>query len=341
MTLKIVCRLIKSTDKNSYGKYVKVSSNLNDNTFSISIDDFEEKILDTSGSSEFNDPDIEKESTRNLSSDIIPHTEFVRSITNKLGIDSYDTNVIDYVLVVSNASILLELPWEKLKFGPNMIVVRKLDRIDVKSTSVQNNNMLVLLSHARNGISDDIRKYMNIEVDEINKAVNFLKDETQSSFRIEKILISKHTSIRSLDDIDWASYSIIHMIIHGESNGDLCFETDNIFRYKTPHKLSQKNFLEKIHDFKFNLFFASSCYSAGGLLLNNDSLAYKIVEQGISNSSIGYRNPVGETFAKNFASYFYQYLTGGFDVIDVYKKSLRKVYEENLVTNYIPFLFVG
>lgn len=341
-SLKIIGKLIILNDEfnnNKPGKYIEIQTNINTDSILELLDEFKKEIEHTSGVAQDDDPYISNPAV-SLSATSLPHINIVESIFRKLKIDISKLSDFNDISVISDTSIFLELPWEEISLDKKIIVIRRMSGRRDLTVNSQSNNLIVLLSHARNSFSDDISKHMNLEVDDIDESVKFLRDETQGSFRIEKILISKHTSITALDNIDWKSYNMIHMIVHGESNGNLCFESNDPLEYKEPNRMSHEHFIDKIKNYKFKLFFASSCYSGGGVL-NNGSIAFKVIEKNISDYSIGYRNPVGEFTAKKFASYFYRYLANGGNMVNVYKKALNRLYQEDPMVRYIPYLFMN
>ena len=96
----------------------------------------------------------------------------------------------------------------------------------------------------------------------------------------------------------------------------------------------------------FELFFLSFCYSCGGVN-TGESLAFKIIDEGISKYVIGYSYPVKGGPALLFATDFYdRFLNGDKDIQgndrikDFYKKSFLKCYNKNNIRNYVPFLYM-
>ncbi len=284
------------------------------------------------GEQEIIGSDIEKESGR-LGRNII-----LTYLASKIGSTVFET--ASKVKVVSDVSSILELPWEEIN-NNKLIVLRKYKTTHQIKCNLPINNMVILMSHAHDGIGGDLKKTMDEEINSIYESIRVLRVNNQSTFRIDNILLSKHTTRTSIKNIDWKSFNFVHLITHGDMNGSIALERPEPEYYKIPDTLSKNDFVELLAEYNFRLIFLSYCYSGGGNLNNEDSLAFQLVKNGISEYCIGYRDPVLESAAKNFSSIFYEYLLLGEDIIETYKQSLDRFCSMSSNRKDIPYLYLS
>lgn len=243
----------------------------------------------------------------------------------------------DQLTVQSDFSIFLELPWENLKEDTIYIVRKVINCINDKPIK-ENNNLAILMSHAHEGVGSNLKSVMDDEVKSIYKSLHFLIENNQQYFRIDSILLMKHTTMDSIKEIPWKSYNMTHIIMHGDQDGNLCLENNDHKKYKEVEKFSSDEFVNLIKDGNQKIIFLSLCYSGGGIM-DKENLAFKIVKAGCSRYVIAYRDPVGEFSAKDFTEIFYKNLTTGKIIEDVYKNSLRSYYSNPKKREYIPLLY--
>lgn len=255
-----------------------------------------------------------------------------------------DTNLLSgatKVKIVSDVSSVLELPWEEINDN-NSIVLRKYKTDSPTKCDLSSiNSMIILMSHAHEGVGGDLKKIMDDEINSIYESIRILHENNQPTFRIDNILLSKHTTKTSIKNVDWKSYNYIHLIAHGDANGNIALERPEPENYKIPDTFSKNEFMELVESHNFKLVFLSYCYSGGGNTNNEDSLAFQLVKNGISEYCIGYRDPVLESAAKNFSSIFYEYLLLGQDIIETYRQSLNRFYSIRSSRKDIPYLYIS
>lgn len=241
----------------------------------------------------------------------------------------------DNLIIQSNSSIFLELPWENI-IGNDLYIIRKVVPLTQKEEMGVTKNLLLLMSHSHEGIGSDLKQVMDEEVKSIYES--FIENN-QSYFRVENILLSKHTTPDIIKKINWGDYNWIHLIMHGDPEGNLCLENNTDHqKYREVAKFSSDDFINLIKNNFHTLIFLSLCYSGGGTT-NGENLAYKITKNGYSRYVIAYRDPVGESSAKSFSKFFYENMTTGKGIVDVYKASLKSYYATTTKRDYIPLLY--
>lgn len=238
------------------------------------------------------------------------------------------------LIVQSDVWTFLELPWEEIGEG-KLSVIRKVICKNDKDVE-DNNNLLLLMSHAHENVGKDLKEKI---VEEIESIYGAMIKHTQTSFRVNSILLSQHTTVESIKLISWNLYNMIHLMMHGDKDGSLCLENPDHQKYKQVDKFSSSDFLSLIKDRCFKLIFLSMCYSGGGIE-GKESLAFNIVKSGCSKYVIAYSNAVGEDSARLFADSFYKNLITGNRIEEVYKSSLA-TYRSTLNNKdyYMPLLY--
>jgi hypothetical protein len=138
--------------------------------------------------------------------------------------------------------------------------------------------------------------------------------------------------------LDWAKYNFVHMMMHGEGDGRLCFE--KVDNYKDIDHMEIPDFLSvftngNIQD--LSCMFLSFCFSAGGGTMEKN-LSFELVRLGVSQHVIAYNGSVGTVTAQNFSQRFYSHLLGGSSIKESFKKSLLQLKgTDNSV--YVPVLY--
>ncbi len=227
----------------------------------------------------------------------------------------------------------MELPWEDI-IEEDLFIIREIVCPQRKYEHKTRNNILILMSHAHEGTGDNIQELVKEEVESI---YNTLHSNAHNNFWVDNILIARHTSIEAIKALPWKDFNFAHLVMHSDSNGDLCLEDLSPERFTTIDRFSAGDFLNLIKDNCLNLIFLSMCYSGGGT--EKESLAFQIVKSGYSKYVIGYSYPVGEKSAKDFADIFYQKLaTLKEGIEDVYTTSLEAYYKSGKKT-FIPLLY--
>jgi CHAT domain-containing protein len=180
---------------------------------------------------------------------------------------------------------------------------------------------------------------MDEEVRGIFGLINFFLENEQQSFRMQKVLLSKHTTKQALGSINWSEYNFIHIILHGLSDGRLALENPDKTRYKDPDFMTVTEFLDILKGKNLDLIFLSFCFSGGGLDGEQENLAVQLTKNDASQYVIAYGNPVGDSSAASFAKIFYEYLINGSEIEQVYKTSLQKYYQLSSTGKYVPLLY--
>jgi hypothetical protein len=265
--------------------------------------------------------------------------EMMDFLAQKINLGSDGTEKEMTVTVISDAGVFLELPWEDIA-NKEIYVFRRVTKSENKDKEVRReNNLLLLLSHAHEDLGEDLKKKMDEEVRGIFALLNFFLENEQQSFRMQKILLSKHTTKQSLESINWGEYNYIHIIMHGLLNGELVLENPDKAQYKYPDPMSMVEFLDILKGKNLDLIFLSFCFSGGGLDGEQESLAVQLTKHDASQYVIAYSYPVGDTSAASFAKIFYEYLINGSEIEQVYKKALQKYYQLSSAGKYIPLLY--
>jgi hypothetical protein len=269
------------------------------------------------------------------------NSELLTYLFSKINIDANQLSDLSDITITTDLPEILELPWEQI-FDVNSVVYRKYFKNEVvnRGSNWDSNDLVILMSHAHEGLGYDLTEVMNQEIRSIYDTLHYLRDNNLQSFRIDNILLSKHTTRNSIGKLDWKSYNYVHFISHGTPNGDLALEKDDKERYKYPDTITKGELLNILNSYSFNLVFLSICFSGGGTK-DEDSIAYQLVKNGITNYCIGYRGYVGEETANNFTKLFYEQLTLGGNISETFKKSYKTFRSENKKIKYIPYLYMS
>lgn len=243
------------------------------------------------------------------------------------------------VIIISDLSIILELPWEKVNNSAIFFRKYKTERT-ITERFENSNNLVILMSHAHEGIGHDLKQEMDHEIGSIYDALHILRENNQQSFRINKILLSKHTTKKTISEIDWQSYNFLHLICHGDSNGDLVFEKDDNVYYRDPDIMTKEEFVNILNKQTFRLIFLSLCNSGGGITIK-ESIAYQLIKNEITNCCIAYRGGIGEKSASNFTSNFYERMLQGNSIQETYKESLLLYKRVNPTMKYLPYIYIS
>lgn len=251
----------------------------------------------------------------------------------------------DELTISSNYWAFLELPWEDYseKGVCREVITEKKSNFD----NEENNNLLFLLSHATKYEGknlEPIKKNLDQEIKDIFSIISDLKqDESPSHFRLDNVHLSLHTTKETIKGLSWEKYNYMHFVMHGLSDGKIVLEVAK--DYEAADSISIAELVETLNGKDFKLLFFSFCFSGGGI--KNESLAFKILYEGISKYAIGYNYPVGGESASEFAKNFYGLLLNGKkdhegrnDIKGVYMRSLDK-YKANGTKKYIPLLYIN
>lgn len=264
-------------------------------------------------------------------------------LLSEIGIKSEDLLGSDELVVYSNLGDFLELPWESFT-KTAVAVIRKFNDLGGSEEQLlknKNNNLLVLMSHAYQGMGDNISKVMNQEIANIYESAHFLRSQRESAFRIDSIHLSKHTTKDVVEHrIHWGDFNLVHLIMHGDSIGRLGLEKPERDQYTHPDLISKDDFIQAIGPTEFDLVFLSLCYSGGGLDGDENSLAFQLVRGKKAKYVIGYRAAVGEFSARDFSKDFYENIISGLAISEVYKKTLLDYYKVKPESKYTPFLYM-
>lgn len=324
------------------GKYLYIETNLKSEPIYIPFEEFSNLVSQAKTKPKTNVPSSDsqigtEEATLIGKSDQKPDfKEVMGFLLRKIEVSFENGN--SEVVVLSDAGAFLELPWEDI-VDKEIYVFRKTSKNKAEDETRSENNLLLLLSHAHENIGEDLKKKMDEEVKGIFGLINSVIENEQQSFRTEKVLLSKHTTKKSLESINWEEYNYAHLIMHGLPDGRLCLENPDKTKYKHPDFMSASEFLDILKEKNLSLIFLSFCFSGGGLDGDEESLAFKLIKNGASKYVIGYRYPVGDSSAATFTKIFYEYLINGDEIERVYKTSLSKYYESG-TKEYIPLLYM-
>jgi len=289
-----------------------------------------------------------------------PKVEVVSSknaMTNYLlevmGIKEPPSNNI--IFITSNDSMFLELPWESF-FGISNSVIRSVYS-DKKNTDYDMKkkdygyNIGVFISQSYKFLNESIpslKEKIKEEVSGIYKLAELItQEETPKYLKISKCAVHYHLNKEIMNNVNINDFDFLHIILHGDTEGNLCFEQNSEY-YDQIEKFPKDDFMEFLREKSFYVVFLSYCYSGGGLLKDNPSLAYQMIEEGISKYSIAYDSGVGQDSASEFANYFYRQIlnvifddAGKDNMENIYSKSLMNYYRSSTaVPKYIPMLYV-
>lgn len=249
-------------------------------------------------------------------------------VTEKLTEDSE-------LIIQSELAEFLELPWESVvgeTFVFREVVCRSRPTLEDGGRAM---NFLLLMSHAHQPdkphLGDDINKEI---VDVIEKIIS----NNKPLFRIDNVHFVKHATRRNLEAVEWNRFNLIHIALHGESDGNLCLEDLRV--YDKIERISKEDFLAILQRNPkpyFSIVYLSFCFSGGGIM--STSLAFDLIKGGLSESVIGYNGGVGSPSAKKFSSLFYSFLTYGRGSRSSFKEALRKYKEENINSEYTPMFY--
>lgn len=346
--MEITCKLIKIQDdniQNLQGEvYLSIETSKNDKPIYIKYDKFRDIYIGA------------KEKTDNLLSEISVASGFtplrkkegqkksrfnqvINFLSEEININEVDfNNENDEIIVRSDIGMFLELPWESI-VRKRIFVIRKFISNKKNNFEKDANNLLLFMSHACEGVGANLQEKMNEEIKSIYNTLHFLRENNQASFRINQILLSKHTTKEVLEKTHWKDFNFVHFIMHGDSNGNLYLEMPDKENYKQPDNMSILKLLKTLDGNHFTLIFLSICYS-GGEVDNENSLALQLIEANYSQYVIGYSNTVGDISAKSFTEIFYEFLITGENIQTVYKESLKRYYKINEQTKYMPLLYM-
>lgn len=258
-------------------------------------------------------------------------------LMEKLNVQSGEKVTKDTELVVqSELAEFLELPWESVV--DQTCVFREI--IHPTRTAQENvttrMSFLLLMSHAHQPDKTNIGNEINEEVVDVLKKIT---ENNKSSFRVDDVHFLKHGTKTNLQEVKWDKFRFVHVVLHGESDGRICFE-DSAEYDKIEH-MSKKDFLSLLQvDPRpyFLIVYLSFCFSGGGA--ETTSLAFDLVKEGVSENVIGYSGGIGSPSAKNFSSLFYNFLTCGDNPRAAFQKALEKYRAENPRPEYLPMFYM-
>lgn len=343
--MKISGTIVFEKDTGTGGKNQFLELYLNNNTYRIEYSEFRSRISEESVD-QILTPAIEIEaSVVGQYSPQIPAgpARFKKALDFLLeGVVGVGENLTkdEELIVESDSFLLLRLPWETVVDQQRTVVLRQVpdgspnERLE--EAAKKRARFLLLRSHAyRTGSTDhvDLSEKMTEEVCAIVNALSERSDTTD--FHVGPVQMIKHVTKEEVSRIDFGSMHYIHVVMHGEDNGDLCLEKND-----TPYRIDvmgRDDFLEMLDRAGVNgvlLFFLSFCYSGGGKV-SDSSLSFELVKRGISEYSIGYDGGAGDQSALDFAKYFYPLLASGKSI----KRSFSEAYKQRPKSQYIPVLY--
>lgn len=237
------------------------------------------------------------------------------------------------IRIQSEHAEFLELPWETL--SNNSYVLREVIHPENLTTgSNPENGFIILMSHAHQPNKPNIQSDIN---DEILDIIDKVTKNNKDSFKIENIQFLKHGTTSSVSSVDWNKFKYLHVVLHGEKNGSLCLE--NEANYDQIEFISKENFIQLLkRKNSFKLVYLSFCFSGGGS--ETSSLAFDLIKNGITESSLAYANGVGSPSAMKFSNFFYNFLTLGHIPKDAFQSALERYKKEHPTSDYIPMLFL-
>jgi hypothetical protein len=278
----------------------------------------------------------------------IPNFErIMKYLMEKIVINENDfDNDANELIIESSLGDFLELPWEKVT-EKEICVLRRAGGGKKSSPYEYPNNLLFVISNSN--LSSEV-EFADLEKElkgEIQMIVNEVNGTVPKLFKVDNLHISKHTTIDSFKLLPWNEYNYVHMIMHGDKNGGLCLEKADIDHYKSQDVISIEEVMSVLKDRNFLLMFFSLCNS-GGCIFNRNSLAFRVVNEGIAKYTIGYRYGVGEKYAFSFSEIFYHTLLSGAEnsrvdrLERVYRRSLSEYYKGlGADKKYIPILYIN
>lgn len=343
--VKILCTVIKvneDTDNLKKGDYLEVTVGGKNNK-RIKYEEFVDKVRllrQTKGEPSHTPAEgLSTDIDQSVDLEVVTpdYRSLLTFILSGVEIKSLAVDNVD-LIIISDLNIILELPWEKIFQTANIFRKYNSNKVE-KHDLVNSNDLVILMSHAHEGVGYDLKPVMDQEIRSIYDALHILKENNQQSFRINRILLAKHTTKKIISEIDWGLYNFLHVICHGDSDGDLVFERDHQMFYRHPDIMKKQDFLSIINKGTFKLIYLSICNSAGGSTVD-ESIAYKLISSGIAEYCIAYREGIGENSASKFASIFYSRLLQGKKIQETYKDSMVEFKKINS-KKYLPYLYIS
>jgi hypothetical protein len=265
----------------------------------------------------------------------LPRQDALDLVLQQIGLYKYTVKDSD-LIIKSNFSPFFELAWESI-ITENLCVYRKtIHKKFNKNTDGVANSIGILMSHSFKDVGRDLKEYMDQEVQSI---ISILLTNNTSKFRTENIMLVKHTNVQTILDVLEKKLTMLHLIMHGDENGNLCLENSDRSKYKIVEKLPSDKFVEMIRGNGYNLIFLSMCNSGGAQKNLEDNLAYKIIKNAGSSYVVSFIGPVGEKSAKEFSEEFYGLLVNGESIEAIYKEALVKYKVKTNRNKYIPVLY--
>ncbi len=343
--VKIECSIIEYTEEHNKlanGKYIQVTIDNNDPSF-IKYDEFINKFKSIRDRKGIQSDTATAENPINIEEafhDIPNIPDYSELLTYILSGSIYPAiEITSTIIVISDLNIILELPWENLFRAA--IIFRKCNFKKPSNSLIgASSNLAILMSHAHKGLGHDIKLIMDQEVESIYQILRDLRESNQQSFRVNKILLCKHTTRNTLSEIDWESYNLLHVICHGNLNGDLAFEKDDPSDYKQPDIIEKTDFVNALKKGRFKLVFLSFCNSAGGEDVT-ESIAVQLIKNGVTDYCIAYREGVGQDSASRFSSTFYEQMRRGKDISETYELSITNYRQLTPSVKYLPYIYTS
>ena len=212
----------------------------------------------------------------------------MKYLMEKIVINEDDFNNSEKELIIkSSIGDFLELPWEEIT-EKEIYVLRKIYGGKKNNSCEYPNNLLFVISNSNlsdAGESHDLKDKLK---EEIAMIVNEVTEAIPKEFKVENLHITKHTTKDSFKLLPWDEYNYVHIIMHGDRNGGLCLEKADVDHYKFQDVISAEEVITVLENRNFLLMFLSLCNS-GSCFFDKNSLAFRIVNEGIARYTIGYR----------------------------------------------------
>lgn len=257
-------------------------------------------------------------------------------LLEKLEVPSGEKLTSDQKLFIqSELAEFLELPWESV-VGETYVFREVIHAEDIVKSQNLKNSFMVLMSHSHQPDKNNIGNELNEEIVDI---FDHITKNNKDSFKIDEIFFLKHATISSVSDTVWNKFRYLHVALHGEEDGRLCFEDATY--YDRIDYLTKDEFLNLLYAGSkphFLLIFLSFCFSGGGA--EKASLAYDLVRTGVTENVVAYAGGVGSPSAKKFSKLFYNFLTCGEVPTSAFQKAMDKYKSENQNPEYLPMFFM-
>ncbi len=251
---------------------------------------------------------------------------------------SHDKNIKltddDELIIQSGTENILELPWENF-VDQKTAIYREVLNSGEKMVESEARDFLIIKSLSYFTDTETKPSLNETAQEEAYKVMlEYLVKDNKPNSRLDSLHLIKNATIENIRKIEWDKFNLVHMIMHGEEDGRLCFEHPN--NYEKIDHMEAADFIDLVKESRFSLVFLSFCFSAGGGGAEN-SLSFKLIQSKVAQNIIAYNGLVGSTTAQKFAEHFYSNLMNGRTVKDAYK--VTKADHKGLTNEYTPFFY--